>query len=97
MIDALVLALAFLVGGMLGAIFFGGLWWTIQRVLDPKRSAAWFIGSALVRTCVVLAGFFFIASGSWARMLSCLLGFLIARLVVTRVTRAEKKPTYRIS
>jgi F1F0 ATPase subunit 2 len=97
MIDALGLALTFLIGGMLGAIFFGGLWWTIQRVLDPKRSMVWFIGSALLRTCIVLAGFFFVARGSWMRMLSCLLGFFIARLVVTRVTRAEKKPIYRIS
>jgi F1F0 ATPase subunit 2 len=97
MIDALGLALTFLIGSMLGAIFFGGLWWTIQRGLDPKRSTAWFIGSALVRTCIVLAGFFFVARGSWMRILACLIGFSIARLVVMRVTRAQKKPTYRIS
>ncbi|MDO8945715.1 MAG: ATP synthase subunit I [Desulfocapsaceae bacterium] len=36
--------------------------------------------------------FYFIAHGHWQRLLLCLLGFIIARLVVTRLTRAAEKP-----
>ena len=88
------LALAGVAGLLLGAIFFGGLWWTVQKGVSSKRSALWFFGSLLLRTSIALAGFYFIAHGHWERLLVCLLGFVIARLIVTRLTRAAEKPTY---
>ena len=88
------LALALVTGGLLGAIFFGGLWWTVQKVVSSKWSALGFLGSLLVRTSITLAGFYFIGRGHWERLLVCLLGFVIARLIVMRLTRAADKPTY---
>src|ERR1035441_564655 len=35
-----------------------------------------------------------IARGHWERLLVCLLGFVVARLVVMRLTRTAEKPTY---
>ena len=87
-------ALALLAGMLLGAMFFGGLWWTVQKGVSSKRSVLWFFGSLLLRTSIALAGFYFIARGHWERLLVCLLGFVIARLIVTRLTRAAEKPTY---
>ena len=81
-------------GLLLGAFFFGGLWWTVQRGVSSKRPALWFFGSLLLRTSIALAGFYFIARGHWERLLVCLLGFVIARFIVTRLTRAAEKPTY---
>ena len=92
--ETLSLVPALLTGVLLGAMFFGGLWWTVQKGVSSKRSALWFFGSLLLRTSIALAGFYFIARGHWERMLVCLLGFVIARLIVTRLTRATKKPTY---
>ena len=39
--EALTLVLAWLAGGVLGAIFFGGLWWTVRKgdVLQAARTA----------------------------------------------------------
>jgi F1F0 ATPase subunit 2 len=92
--ETLSLVLALVTGVLLGAMFFGGLWWTVQRGVSSKRSALWFFGSLLLRTSIALAGFHFIARGHWERLLVCLLGFVIARLIVTRLTRAAQKPTY---
>ena len=88
------LVLALVTGVVLGAMFFGGLWWTIQKGVSSTRPALWFIGSLLLRTSIALAGFYFIARGHWERLLVCLLGFVVARLVVTRLTRTAEKPTY---
>ena len=50
MSDILALALAFLAGALLGAFFFGGLWWTVQKGVASERPALWFLGSLLLRT-----------------------------------------------
>jgi len=43
---------------------------------------------------LVLAGFYFIALGHWQRLLAALFGFAMARLMVTRLTRALEAPAY---
>jgi F1F0 ATPase subunit 2 len=85
--ETLTLVLALVTGVLLGAMFFGGLWWTIQKGVSSQRPALWFFGSLLLRTSITLTGFYFIAGGHWERLLVCLLGFVIARLIVTRLTR----------
>ena len=92
--ESVVLALAFMAGVLLGAVFFGGLWWTIRKGVSSKQPAIWFLGSVLLRTAIALAGFYFIASGHWGRLLVCLLGFVMARLLVTRLTRAAEEPAH---
>jgi len=92
--ETLSLVPALVTGGVLGAIFFGGLWWTVHKGVSSKRSALWFLGSLLLRTSIVLAGFYFIGRGHWERLVVCLLGFVMARLIVTRLTRAVGKTTY---
>jgi F1F0 ATPase subunit 2 len=86
--EPLGLVLALVAGGGLGALFFGGLWWTVQRGASAKRPALWFLGSLLLRTGIALAGFLVVARGHWERLLLCLVGFVMARLVVTWLTRS---------
>jgi F1F0 ATPase subunit 2 len=87
--DAPILVLALLAGVLLGATFFGGLWWTTQKCVSSKRPVALFVGSLLLRTTMTVAGFYFISHGDWRNTLACLVGFLISRVVVTRITRAS--------
>jgi F1F0 ATPase subunit 2 len=95
MSDILALHLALLAGALLGAFFFGGLWWTVQKGVRSERPALWFLGSMLLRTCMILAGFYYVSQGHWSRLVVCLLGFVIARvIVVKRLTRATaEEPT----
>jgi len=88
MSEAPTLILALLAGVSLGTIFFGGLWWTIRRGVASPRPAAWFLGSLVLRAIIAAAGFIFVAQGDWRRLVACLLGFLLARLVVMRLARA---------
>ncbi|OWK37357.1 ATP synthase subunit I [Fimbriiglobus ruber] len=93
MSELITLVPAALAGGVLGAGFFGGLWWTVTRAVSSPAPAVWFLVSMLLRTGVALAGFYFVAQGDWTRLLACLAGFLAARAAVTRLTRpAEEKP-----
>ena len=84
--ETLSLAPALAAGGVLGTIFFGGLWWTVRRGVSSKQTALWFFGSLLLRMSIALAGFYFVSAGHWNRLLACLLGFIIARFIVTRLT-----------
>jgi F1F0 ATPase subunit 2 len=88
------LALAWIAGIVLGAFFFGGLWWTVRKGIASPMPAFWFFGSLIIRMGGALAGFYFVAAGQWERLLVCLLGFVIARLIVTRLTRSpvENRP-----
>ena len=90
--EALAMLLAGLAGGVLGAIFFGGLWWTVSKGLTARQPAFWFFGSMLLRTGIVLLGFYFVANQHFGRLLPCLLGFVMARFVVMQVTRPASEP-----
>ncbi len=90
--ETLILVLALVTGVLLGTMFFGGLWWTVRKGVSSQRPALWFFGSLLLRTSIVLAGFYFVSGGRWERLLVCLLGFVMARLIVMRLTRAAERP-----
>ena len=83
--DALSLATALVTGVLLGVMFFGGLWWTVRKGFSSKQPALWFFGSLLLRISIALAGFYFVSGGHWERLLVCLLGFVLARLIVMRL------------
>jgi F1F0 ATPase subunit 2 len=85
--ETLMLVVASVTGLVLGAIFFGGLWWTVRKGISSPRPALWFLGSVLVRMSIVLAGFYFVGGGHWERLVACLLGFVAARFIVMRLAR----------
>lgn len=90
--ETLTLALALAAGIGLGAVFFGGLWWTVRKGVSSQQPAIWFFGSFLVRMGIVVAGLYFVGHGHWERLVACLLGFVIARLVIIRLTgRPEER------
>lgn len=84
-------------GLLLGAFFFGGLWWTVRRGLSFKQPALWFFGSLLLRTGITVAGFYFASGGHWDRLLMCLLGFFIMRHIVTRLTRVPEEESNQLT
>lgn len=76
--------LALAAGLVLGVAFFGGLWWTVARVTSG-RGAAWLLPlSSLVRTALVLAGFWLVAQGQPLRLAACVGGWLLARWFMIR-------------
>jgi len=86
MTDTLTLAWALGTGVVLGVFFFGGLWWTVRKGAVCRRPALLFLSSFVLRMSIALAGLYFVAGGHWERLLASLLGFVIARLIVTKLT-----------
>jgi F1F0 ATPase subunit 2 len=86
--ETFMLLFAFIGGLLLGAFFYGGLWWTVQRGLTAQRPAVWFFTSYLLRTGLTAAGLYGLAGGRWQRLLVSLLGCLLARFIVMRQSKA---------
>jgi len=89
--EALSLAFALAAGVLLGAFFFGSLWWTVRQGISSKHPALWFFGSLLLRTGIVVLGFYFILGDDWRRLLAGLTGFIAARLIAMRLAREAEQ------
>jgi F1F0 ATPase subunit 2 len=74
-------------GGVLGTMFFGGLWWTVSRGLTAAMPAVWFGLSALLRLAVTCCGIYLVARSGLLSLMACLGGIVLARFAVTRLTR----------
>lgn len=82
------------VGGALSMFYFGGLWLTVQRVVDAGRPKLLLLGSFVGRTAVVLAGFYLVTAvmgDRWEILAFSLLGFVAARTILVR--RWKPEPT----
>ncbi|MBK8740206.1 MAG: ATP synthase subunit I [Betaproteobacteria bacterium] len=88
--ETLTLVLAGVEGTALGAMFFGGLWWTVRRAVSSPRPALWVFGSLLLRMSIALSGLHVVAGGHWERLLACLAGFFVARQFATWSTRPPR-------
>lgn len=82
-------ALTLFMGIVLGTFFYGGLWWTVQKVAASKRPGVLLVGSFITRAAIVLGAFLLVAQGGWRGVLACFLGFLVARVAVTLLTRTS--------
>ncbi|MGK2860363.1 MAG: N-ATPase subunit AtpR [Chitinophagaceae bacterium] len=85
--EVLYRVLVFITGLVLGILFFGGLWFTVKKSVTARMPALWIFSSFFLRIGITLIGFYFIAAGSWQRLLICLVGFIAARFIVIRFTR----------
>ncbi len=91
------LLFALLEGALLGVFFFAGLWWTVSKIESAKHVAFLFLGSMILRTGIVVLGFYFILGDNWQHLLAGLLGFVIVRIIITRLSRIadQSKPLLR--
>jgi F1F0 ATPase subunit 2 len=81
------LTLAFFTGVAVGAVFFGGLWWTVLKGVRTRRAALLFLSSFLLRTTFVLIAFYLVGTAHPDRLAACLLGFMLGRVLIVRLTR----------
>lgn len=74
----------FLVGAVLGLIFYGGLWLTVHR-LPTARHPVWLtLSSFWIRVGVVIFGLLLVVKGGWQHGLISVVGFTAARFSVSR-------------
>jgi F1F0 ATPase subunit 2 len=88
--EQLLTAGALFAGVLIGLLFFGGLWWTVRKSISSRNPGLLFAASFLLRTLSALPIFYFIGSGSWQRLLACLLGFILGRILVSRLSEVPR-------
>jgi F1F0 ATPase subunit 2 len=93
MSDLMLILIDVIIGGLLGIIFFGGLWLTVTKAVVSKRPELWFILSSLVRVGITLAGFYLASQGHWQRLVACLIGFILSRFIVNKWIAIKTKDT----
>jgi F1F0 ATPase subunit 2 len=78
------LFLAFVVGIAVGLFYFGGLWVTVRRLSRSRHPGLLMLISLIVRFGVTLGAFYLVMAGRWERLLVCVAGFLVVRIVLVR-------------
>ena len=89
--DILYMITALVCGIVLGALYFGGLWFTVKKAVTSKIPALWFLASFLFRVNITLLGFYYMSQNNWQRLLICLIGFIAARYIVIQLTKPNKE------
>jgi len=80
--------LGFIVGLVLGFLYFGGLWVTVKRfTAGARHSRQLVLVSFLVRTLIVLLGFYWLLTLTthWQVTALALAGFIVSRLIITKI------------
>ena len=88
---------SFLPGVVLGIFYFGSLWITVRQLPTTAYPVRLFIGSFVGRMVVTLIGFYLVMNGQWQRVLICLLGFVAARIILTRFWRPQAELDLEVS
>jgi F1F0 ATPase subunit 2 len=83
-IDTASLAVAALLGALLGAGYLVALWAATRRLARSPRPVAWLLGGAVARIAALLGLLYLAADGEGARLLAALAGFVAMRIAVTR-------------
>jgi len=94
--QAIDLIIPFAAGLVLGFLFFGGLLITVVNGIGSRNPALWFFISMLLRTGIVLAGFYWVGQGEFVDLLACLAGFIVARTLVTRKAKGREMSVWEV-
>jgi|SRR6056297_754685 len=78
------LAVSFIAGTASGAIYFGGLWWTVRRIPFSRHPIALYLGSVVFRLIpLVVVYYYFLVYLGWLSLLMLLVGFFATRVAMT--------------
>ena len=86
----LALVLSALAGIALGILYFGGLWLTITKMRALKNPGIFLILSFILRTVIVIGGFYLISDVKLERLTVTMLSFFVTRFVFIRYFSPER-------
>lgn len=82
--------LAFFIGIILGILYFGGLYLTVQKIYKSKNPSFLMVISLVIRMGGLVAAFFYISKNGYKNILFTLLGIIVARFIMIYVARKQK-------
>ncbi len=83
-------------GITLAIVFFGGLWFTVKKMVHSDTPGLWLFTSFFLRVGITLVGFYFVGAGNWQRLLICLVGFIAGRFIVLHFTKNKALKTFKL-
>lgn len=83
MADAFTYGIVLAAGFAMGIVFFGGLWYTVRSLPGSQHPVLLTLASFWVRMLLVMGGFLVAMDRRWERATVCLVGFLLARLLLS--------------
>jgi F1F0 ATPase subunit 2 len=92
----LMLSGALVAGGVVGVVYFAGLWTTVRALPGTRNPAFLVFVSFAVRFAVAALLFVALArTGGWSLIASALVGFTLARVVIVRRLLPSGSPPKR--
>lgn len=82
--------IAFLIGAALGAIYFGGLYFSTRKIAEVKHPALLMVISFILRMGILVGVFFYVSKGGYQDMLLTLLGVILIRFAMIFALKEEK-------
>jgi|LSQX01.1.fsa_nt_gb F1F0 ATPase subunit 2 len=74
--------IAFIMGIILGGVYFGGLYLSVQKINQVKRPGLLMSLSLVVRMVILIGAFFYLAKSGTRNILFALVGVILVRFVM---------------
>ncbi|OPL09561.1 MAG: hypothetical protein AVO33_00255 [delta proteobacterium ML8_F1] len=88
--------LGFFGGIVLGIIFFGGLYWSVNKLPTMKHPGLLMVVSMLLRMAILLGGLYFVMAGELKNLLAAVVGVILVKFVmIAKVKKDPSAPTER--
>lgn len=71
-------------GCLVGGLFFGGLWWTVQQLAHTKHVSVMMVVSFVLRTAVMLGVGYAVCGDDFLLLSGYVGGFIISRSLILR-------------
>ena len=80
----------FLIGALLGTIYFGGLYFSTRKIAEVKHPALLMVISFILRMGILVGVFFYVSKGGYQDMLLTLIGVILIRFAMIFALKEEK-------
>ncbi len=83
--------IAFITGLLVGIIFFGGLYWTVQKINEVSNPSILIALSFVLRMAVLLFGLYYVSKSGYKDVLFALAGIMLMRYILIFTIRKPRE------
>lgn len=74
--------MAFIAGIVLGVLFFGGLYLTVQNLAKTEHPSVLMMASLVIRMAILILGLYLVRGDSYLNIPLALMGILLVRIIM---------------
>ena len=83
--------IGFLIGIILGLVYFGGLYFSVDRMNKAKYPAMLMTLSFLIRMGILIGVFFYLSRFGYEMMIFALIGVILTRFILTFALKGQSQ------